>query len=258
MFRTFCVALFLLSHLSLPVSGANPAFEVASIKVNTGEGEMNNRPAEEKIRFAPGSISMTNVTLITCLMDAYRLYRFQISGPLWMNSSRYDIAAKAADPVPPDQIRLMLRALLAERFHLTFHYTQRNLKVYSLNVGGHGHKLRVAEQPGDKAMLMTDGAIMFRNYSIPDLIDTLSNVPFRIDRPVLDMTGLEGRYDFEVRIAPDALAMKSAFEGMLKGDGNGPLLIDLIQEQLGLRFTAEQQSLDVLTVDGADRTPTAN
>jgi uncharacterized protein (TIGR03435 family) len=79
-----------------------------------------------------------------------------------------------------------------------------------------------------------------------------------MDRPVLDMTGLEGRYDFEVRIAPDALAMKHAFEGMLKGDADGPSLIDLIQEQLGPRFTTEQHPVDVLTVDGADRTPTAN
>jgi uncharacterized protein (TIGR03435 family) len=86
----------------------------------------------------------------------------------------------------------------------------------------------------------------------------LSKVPFRMDRPVLDMTGLEGRYDFEVRIAPDALAMKHAFEGMLKGDADGPSLIDLIQEQLGPRFTTEQHPVDVLTVDGADRTPTAN
>jgi uncharacterized protein (TIGR03435 family) len=258
MFKSSCVTAFLLSSLTIPLSAAEPAFEVASIKVHNGEGEVNNRPAEEKVRIAPGSISMTNVTLVTCLMDAYKLYRFQVSAPAWMNSSRYDIAARAADPVPPDQLRLMLRTLLAERFHLTFHREQRNLKVYSLTESRRGQELRAAAETGNKEMVMGDGVIVFRNYSIADLIDTLSNVPFRIGRPVLNMTGLEGRYDFELKIAPDALAMKHAFEGMLNDDAGSPSLVDLIQEQLRLRFTTEQRLLDVLTVDAADRTPTAN
>ncbi len=258
MFRSSCVAVCLLSYLILPASAADPVFEVASIKVNTGEGEVNNRPAEERVRIAPGSLSMTNVTLVRCLMDAYGLYRFQVSTPGWMNSARYDIVAKAADSARPDQIRLMLRNLLIERFHLTFHQEQKNLKVYALTEGKRGDKLRPAAQPGDKSMAPADGALVFRNYSIADFIDTLANVPFRLDRPVLDMTGLDGKYDFELKIAADAVAMKQAFEGMQKEDMEHPSLIGLIQDQLGLRFTAEQHPMNVLTVDTADRTPTAN
>ena len=107
-------------------------------------------------------------------------------------------------------------------------------------------------------MTMADGALVFRDYSIADFIDALANVPFRINLPVVDMTGLEGRYDFEVKIATDGPAMKHAFEGVLNGDADGLSLIDLIQEQLGLRFTTEEQAVDMLMVDGADRTPTAN
>jgi uncharacterized protein (TIGR03435 family) len=257
MFRISCAAVFLLSYLIFPAS-AGVAFDVASIRVNTSGDEVNNRPPEERVRIAPGNISMTNITLITCLMDAYRIYRFQVSAPAWMNSVRYDITAKAADPVPPDQVRLMLRTLLADRFHLTFHQVQKDLKVYSLTQDKREHKLREAAQPGDKSMLMEGGVIVFRNYSVADLIGTLSNVPFHIDRPVLDMTGLEGKYDFEVKIATNELAMKHTFEGMLKDDGDGPSLIDLLHEQLGLRFAAEQHLTDVLTVDGADKAPTAN
>jgi uncharacterized protein (TIGR03435 family) len=257
MVKSSCAAAFLLSCLILPASGSI-AFEVASVRVNTGGGEVDNRPAEEKVRIAPGSLSMTNVTLLTCLMDAYGIHAFQVSAPEWMKSARYDITAKAAGPAPPDQLRLMLQTLLVERFHLTFHHVQKDLRVYSLTKGKRGHKLREAAQPGDKVMGMEDGAIVFRNYSIADFIGALSNVPFSIDRPVRDMTGLEGKYDFEVKVAPDALGMKHAFEGMLKSGGDGPSLIDLVQEQLGLRFTAERASVDVLAVDDVNRTPTAN
>jgi uncharacterized protein (TIGR03435 family) len=258
MFKTPCAAAALLLPFLVMPTSAGVAFDVASIKVNTGGGEVNNRPAQEKVRIEPGSLTMTNVTLITCLMDAYRIYAYQISAPGWMNSARYDITAKAAGPVSTDQLRLMLQTLLAERFHLALHHVRKDLNVYSLTPGKRGHKLREAVQPGDKAMEMADGAVVFRSYSIEDFIAALSGAPFRIGRPVQDKTGLEGKYDFELKIAPDGLGMKHVFEGMLRGADDGPTVIDLVQEQLGLRFTAVKASVDVLAVDSADRTPTAN
>jgi uncharacterized protein (TIGR03435 family) len=253
----YAVAALFLSFLVLP-TWAGVTFDVASIKVNTGGGEVNNRPAEEKVHIDPGSLTMTNVTLITCLKDAYRIYAYQISAPTWMNSVRYDITAKAAGPVSADQLRLMLQALLAERFHMRLHHVRKELNVYSLAPGKRGHKLREAAQSNDKAMEMVDGAVVFRSYSIKDFIAALSDAPFRIGRPVRDMTGLEGKYDFELKIAPDSLGMKNAFEGMLRDEGDGPSVIALVQEQLGLRFTAEKASVAVLAVDSADKTPTAN
>lgn len=256
MFKFSVAALLVLCPLV--GDAAELSFEVASVKASAGEGEVNNRPAEERVRFGAEAVSLSNVTLVTCLKEAYGIYSFQISGPTWMRYTRYDITAKAGSAATRDQMRLMLRALIAERFHLTFHEVRKDLKVYSLTEGKGGNRLRQAAGPGDKAMAMEGGAIVFRNYSMGDLIETLSNVPFRLDRPVVDMTGLEGRYDFELKIAPDELAMKHAFEGMSRQDGDGPTLIDLIQAQLGLRFGATERSMDVLTVDAADKTPTEN
>jgi uncharacterized protein (TIGR03435 family) len=257
MFRRSFAAALLLWHATFSAY-AEIAFEVASIKVNTGGGEVNNRSAQEKVRLVSGQLSMSNVTLITCIMSAYRIHRFQVSFPAWMNSARYDINAKAGTDAPPEQLRLMLRTLLRERFHLNFHREQKTLGVYLLTQGKGEHKLRPAEQTGDKRMEMSGGAIGFRNYSVAELIETLSNAPFRVDRPVLDMTDLAGRYDFEVTIGADELAMKHAFEGVLRGDGEGPSLLDLVAQQLGLRFTPARRLLEVLTVDSADRTPSAN
>ncbi|HVW10037.1 MAG TPA: TIGR03435 family protein [Bryobacteraceae bacterium] len=243
--------------IALPIMGAT-AFEAASIRVNADGGEKNNRPAEEKIVMEPGGLRMTNVTLVRCLREAYGVYAFQIGAPEWMSSVRYDIAARAADAAPEDQLRLMLQQLLADRFHLTLHREQRNLNLYSLERGKQEPRLRDAQHPDSKVMGLAGGAVLFRGYSMADFIAALSGPPFRVDRPVRDMTGLTGKYDFELKIAPDEAGMKSVFEGMLKAGGDAPSVINLVQDQIGLRFKAEKASRDSLVVDSAEKTPTAN
>ena len=248
---------FIFSIAALPMT-AGIAFDAASIRVNNSGGEINNRPAEEKVLIEPRSITMTNVTLVRCMKEAYGVYPFQIGAPDWMNSIRYDIAARTANAAPEDQLRLMLQQLLAERFHLSLHHEHRDLSVYSLIRGKQEPRLRDAEHPDATSMGMSDGAVLFRGYSIGDFIATLAGPPFRVDRPVRDMTGLPGKYDFELKISADGAGMKSVFEEMLRGGGDAPSVIHLIQEQLGLRFQAEKTSLDFLVVDGADKSPTAN
>jgi len=249
--------LLFLALIALPMTGAT-AFEAASIRVDTAGGEVNNRPAEEKIRIEPGRVAMSNVTLVRCITEAYGVYPFQVGAPGWMSSTRFDIDARTANAVPEDQVRLMLQQLLAERFHLTLHREHRDLSLYSLTRGKREPRLRDAQHPDAKVMGMADGAVLFRGYSIADFISALASPPFRVDRPVRDMTGLTGKYDFELKVSADDAGMKSAFEGMLKAGGDAPSVIDLIQEQIGLRFQAEKASLDFLVVDTANKTPTAN
>jgi uncharacterized protein (TIGR03435 family) len=93
---------------------------------------------------------MTNATLITCMRDAYKVYAHQISAPAWMDSTRYDITAKASDPVSTDQLRRMLQTLLVERFHLMFHDVRKELNVYSLAPGRNGLKSR-KDSPTEEA-----------------------------------------------------------------------------------------------------------
>lgn len=249
--------LVFLALIAFPVMGA-ATFDAASIRVNADGGEKNNRPAEEKVLIEPGSLRMTNVTLTRCVTEAYGVYPFQIGAPDWLNSVRYDITARAADHAPEDQVRLMLQQLLAERFHLTLHRERRDLSLYSLERGKQEPRLREAQQPDSKVMGLADGAVLFRGYSMADFIAALAGPPFRVDRPVRDMTGLAGKYDFELKIAADNAGMKSVFEGMMQAGGDVPSVIDLVQQQIGLRFKSEKASLDFLVIDGADRTPTAN
>jgi uncharacterized protein (TIGR03435 family) len=249
--------LLFLALITLPITAAT-AFDAASIRVDTAGGEVNNRPAEEKVQVEPGRVTMTNVTLTRCLAEAYGVYPFQIGAPAWMSSTRYDIAARTANAVPKDQLRLMLQQLLAERFHLTLHKEHRDLSLYSLTRGKQEPRLRDAQHPESSVMGMADGTVVFRGYSIADFISALASPPFRVDRPVRDTTGLIGKYDFELKISADDAGMKSVFEGMLRAGGDGPSVIHLVQDQIGLRFKPEKASLDFLVVESADRTPTAN
>src|SRR6185312_5360335 len=108
--------------------------------------------AEEKVRMEPGRLTMTNVTLVRCMAEAYGVYPFQIGAPAWMSSTRYDIAARTANAAKEDQVRLLLQQLLAERFHLTLHREHRDLSLYSLTKGKQQPRLRDAQHPEAKVM----------------------------------------------------------------------------------------------------------
>src|SRR5688572_29693918 len=106
-------ALFALAA-SAPVAGFSQTFDVASVKpAAPRSGEGSNR---EGIEVGPGSLTLRNIRLSSCIKWAYRVFEYQIAGPGWLTSERFDIVAKAAGPAEEDQLRLMLRGLLAERF----------------------------------------------------------------------------------------------------------------------------------------------
>src|SRR5450432_664569 len=89
-------------------SAVSTAFEVASVKTNQtsrGGGEGSER---ENIASSPGSLTMLNVSLRSCILWAYRVRTYQISGPAWLSSDRYDIVAKTSSPGADEQLRLML------------------------------------------------------------------------------------------------------------------------------------------------------
>jgi uncharacterized protein (TIGR03435 family) len=112
---------------------AGPAFEVASVKPNTssdGRIMLGIQPG--------GRFTATNVPLRMLIRNAYQLQDFQVIGPDWIRSERFDILAKAEgdiSPAPPGQagpVQLMLRSLLAERFALQAHSETRELPIFAL------------------------------------------------------------------------------------------------------------------------------
>src|SRR5579864_5159273 len=111
--------------------GQAPSFDVASIHSTKGVGEGRRR---EKIDINPGTVTMTNVSLKSAIRWAYHVMDYQVSGPDWLGSERFDIAAKAADQASEEQLRAMLATLLTDRFKLSYHRQTKELPAFVLLV----------------------------------------------------------------------------------------------------------------------------
>lgn len=231
-------------------------FDVASVRVNPGGGESKEGPRESMVS-SPGTLTFRNVTLRSCVVWAYDVRDFQISGgPGWLSSTRYDINAKAGAPVGDPGLRKMLRALLADRFHLQLHQEMRQLPVYALIPAKNGTKLKPAagHEAGD--MKVGAGTLDFHNVTMPEFAERLSVRPLAVDRPVLDQTGMSGGYDFSLRFADNIGSLKGALEDI---DRNGGIsLFAVIQDQMGVKLDPRKMPLPALVIERADENPSGN
>jgi len=257
---------------------APPAFEVASIKLSaptTGNRIMVRMGGD------PGRVNYTNVSLKDVLARAYDVKRYQISGPSWLDSERYDIVAKVPDGVPKEQIPAMLRNLLAERFKMTVHLEKKEEPVYALVLGKNGPKLKKSEDSDDGGpvapdgargkgirMMISNGHVEAKKATLGAFSDMLSNL---LDRPVVDMTKIEGDYDITLDLSMEDLAGMRKMAAMAGPGPGGPrpeagpapesapsTSIFTAVQQLGLKLEARKAPLDYIVVDKADKVPTEN
>jgi uncharacterized protein (TIGR03435 family) len=240
MLRTLAIAVcFIALKAQVAVS---QTFEVAAIKANkSGSGSSSDH-------YRNGMLIARNVTLHHCMELAYGVKDYQISGPSWLGSERYDISAKAQASTSANDYRPMLQALLVDRFKLLVHRETKQLLVYSLIVPKNGSKLHVVEG-GTENSRSGRGYISAKTMTTGRLADILSRV---LERPVLDSTGLKGTYDIELKWTPD--------EGQRReGDPDGPSSIfTAVQEQLGLKLEGHRGPVEIIVVDHAERVPTEN
>jgi len=265
---------------------SHPEFEVASVK--------RSAPA------VPGRVNIgvhVDGALVNCnylalkdyIRTAYRMKEYQIIGPDWIASERYDISAKLPAGASREQVPEMLQALLADRFKLTCHRDSKEMPVYALVVGKGGPKLKESppDPPGDapsakdpvevtvnagrggtavnlgKGASMNFGAksVEATKVTMPALADSL--VRF-FDRPVVDMTGLTGRYDFTLQFSWDELRVLVSKSGTGRQipasppDGDAGISVFDSLQNLGLKLDSRKAPVEVLVVDHAEKTPTEN
>ncbi|QOY86912.1 TIGR03435 family protein [Paludibaculum fermentans] len=233
------------------------AFSVASVRPNQAGNAGGEGSERETITLTPANLTMRNVSLRSAIRWAYDLRDSQISGPGWLESQRYDISANTPGQTAQAEVRLMLQNLLADRFKLSVRRETKDLSVYAMTVKRSG-KLTIASG-GANSVLPNGGAIEFHNYSMAELAERLGSRPFRLDRPVVDKTGLEGVFDFSVKFADNASDLKHTLEGMEQGSADGaPSMITILQEQLGLAFKVAKAPVSSLTVEHAEKVPTGN
>ncbi len=228
-----------------------PAFDVATIKRNVAAVSAGEGGHRENIEASPVSLTMRDVSLETCIEWAWGLQDYQISGPDWMMSEKYDIAGKSGTAVSPDRMKLMLQALLAERMNLATHRGTKEMPVYALTVAKSG--IKVAESAGEQKSTMKrmEGSLVFRDTSMRDLAGYLSTLVF-VGRPVIDKTGMEGAFDFAIRFGATNEEMRR-----VTLDGDGASFFTLIQEQLGLKLEPRKSAVETIVIDHADKTPKA-
>jgi uncharacterized protein (TIGR03435 family) len=238
--------------LLISAAVGQPVFDVASVRASqSGKGEGKGR---ENIQASPGSLSMRNVTLKSAIQWAYHVMSYQVSGPDWINFDLYDISAKAADGAPDKQLQLMLQALLAERFKLVLHRETKELACFVMMAAKGGLKFHESEITDGEPVVNPNRATMsveVKGVPADRFVDMLSTL---LHAPVINNTGLSGRYDAKVNISkylPDGSGKEGSFDPI------STILLGL-QEELGLKLESKKMPLDLLIVDHAEKVPVEN
>ena len=240
---------------------AEPGIEVATIKPNDSSGA-----TLQALTFRGRNLITVNSSLADLMMFAYSVQMKQIIGaPDWIERDRYDINATPDQEGTPtaEQVRSMIRKLIADRFQLKFHHDKRELSAFVLTVGKDGSKLKPTQANGNLHGIgmqpARTGVMMFANNApIPAFTSFLQSLVF--DRPVVDRTGLTGKYDLTVTFTPDDSLFNGKSLGFPKiedGVEPAPGLFEAIQQQLGLKLTPEKTQVDVLAIDHVEK-PSAN
>ena len=236
-------------RLAPMAADANPAFEVAAIKLS--------RPDEHGPRFwfENRRFSVIHTSLSYLVKFAYGLQQHQILGaPDWFTSEWYDISAEPDGEGEPSfmQWQSMVKKLMADRFQLKFHWEKRDLPVYALTVAKSGPKLtkdqRGPDAPGGMGF-GPPGNCGGTNETMAEFAQAMGQAV--LDRPVVDQTGLTGKFDFRLTWTPDDL------QSATRSADAPPDLFAAIQDELGLKLVSAKAPVNVMVIDRVQR-PSAN
>jgi uncharacterized protein (TIGR03435 family) len=231
----------------------SPHFEVASVKPSPQQkfGAFSGGPGSSD----PERMTYESTTLENLIRDAYNLKPYQISGPSWLTSEYYTVAAKLPPGTTNDQYRQMLANLLAERFGVASHRVMKDFAGYEITVASEGLKLTPVAKTNDlpkfRGSRGTDGLwhYTFTQTSMHLMENRLSLIlarPALGMSPIVDKTGITDRFDFHLDFeAPEADDVPSA-------------LTKALREQLGLILKPAKIQLEVVVIDNANKIPTEN
>lgn len=267
---------------------ARPSFEVASIKPS--------EPLQERVNVGihidGAQVHVIQFSLKDLIQAAYRVKIYQVEGPDWIASERFDVSAKIPEGVSRDQVPEMLQSLLEDRFALKVHRGSKDLPVYALVVEPGGPKMQ--ESPADPegtapCKTVTDvkaaggrggvnvnygcgsyfafgnNQLEGKKLTMPLLCDILGRFT---DRPVIDATGLTARYDFVLKLSEEdynSMLIRSALAAGVTLPPQALQFLNATQDslnmalrRLGLKFDSRKAPQEMLLVDSIRKTPTEN
>ncbi len=222
----------------------------------------------------PGRIRYST-TLKMLLWRAYNVRYELISGPAWIDEQRYEIIANVPAGADDEQVRHMLRSLLAERFELQVHREKKTISSYALAVAKGGAKLQPGKEPPPLPTDPAERAVALeqrrnenlarlkarggpanypaRSVNLPNntIDEFIANISPDVDRPIFDRTGLQGNFAFSLWFAHQ----QPGWQGELPP---GELIFDVVKRDLGLEFQPRKEEIEMLVVDRANRVPSGN
>jgi uncharacterized protein (TIGR03435 family) len=275
--RILILTLILTAGVALLFSAQAPGFDVASIKPTLAA-------PDSAIQLAyTGRLTATSAPLRSLILRAYNLHESQlIDAPGWLATEKFDVDARVAAVPPggPDALLPMFRTLLAERFRLRLHNEKRELSAFILTRarrdGRLGPQIKATQADCTRATELTATEIRAQArdgwppcgmvYTVSYVAQAATGLANRsrvrrsgismqdfatalqtsVDRPVVDRTSLEGRFDIEYSFA-------TASDIAAGIAGNLPVLLVALEEQLGLKLDAQRTQVPVLVIDSVDR-----
>ena len=210
-------------------------------------------------RFSPGARFEANgFTMLDLIVRAYQVpdRDWVAGGPAWLGNDNFDIVAEVPAGVRGTAMRPMLQALLADRFHLVVHNDRKPMPVCALVAG---KRLLIKESAGGESRCNSSGSdvttMVCTNMSMEQFAHELYISAYGyFDRPLIDRTGLEGRYDLTLYWMPfNRIGARNA-----DGQSAGISAFTAVKTQLGLKVETQEQPVPVLVIDHVDKIPTEN
>jgi uncharacterized protein (TIGR03435 family) len=278
--------------LACAASAQPPAFEVASVKIAEPitPAMVQSGRLQMGVSIDARNVRISQFSMYELITLAYQIKGYELSGPSWMNTQRYDVQAKLPDGASRGQVPAMLRTLLAERFGLTIHRETRDINMYVLVQAKGGHKMKPSTEeapapepqirggmavgaggaitsvsPGRGDIRVTPGA--GGNEHLESKRATMNSLASFLNRycelPVIDMTELKGAFEIELDVAGEEVRAAARSHGYAirpSAESADPAGVSLrgSLEKVGLKLETRKSPTEVIVVDKVEKVPTEN
>ena len=286
------ICTLVLAGLTLPAfafAQEKVEFEVASVKPFTIAASGNDS-VTLGARIDGAQARLVGLTMRDLLAMAYRVKIYQLNGPEWIPTERYDINGKIPAGVSPDKLPEMTQALLSERFGLKVHREKKEMPVYALLLGKPPLRLKdsvidpnatppaaitstgTGSAQGVSVNLGNGGSFTFAGGKFAATKVTAAQIAGALerftDRPIMDLTELKGTYDFEFHLSPEESQTIMIRAAVAAGVQLPPQALRLLDgagdplqngaEQLGLKIESRKLPVEIIVIDQIQKTPTDN
>lgn len=264
--RLSCAAL--LASAAWCQSSPIPAFDIADIHPSPREQWVKKPTNNMQGGFLlAGRYELHRATMLDLIRTAYSLDAEKIyGGPSWLDYDRFEVIAKAPPDTRPETLRLMLQSLLADRFKLVVKMDTRPMPAYVLSMGKDKAKMKASDDSGPGRCQSARGAelrtskLECRGVTMEALAAQIRQVAGRAltgptggNLPVVDSTGLEGTWDFDLQYGAMVTNMGT---GITTQEGGG--IVEAVNKQLGLTLELSKTPQPVLVVESVNEQPSAN